>query len=506
MYLYRSTPGFTTRNFHIGSPEAEAETSNKSRTKLTDVFEDFLEILPELDTEKFIIVGRKGSGKTAIGEYLFERQRRIPNYFCDFVKKHDIDIQRIVQVGKDYGNEIQEELLFKWIILTKILRLITKNEAIQNLSGMKELKQFLQRNSGFIDIKSFEVLEIIKKQGFEVNIDYFKRLASKFNKDVSIRGEKAPFYKLLPFLEEVIISILSSDEDKDNEYTLIFDDLDIGFKAYNKDHVQILKNLIRIAKDYNMMHFGKNNINAKVIILIRDDIAEVIKIEDSDIAKIFSSYSILITWYDHELYKKNENLLKIKQFINKRIEINFKQNNIPLFSDKGAWSSLFQEDTTFYNESSFKYVLEHTFYKPRDFILFFKPLSKFELDIPIDPKNVNLLLGKYSKEAIDEVNNELIAFLDSAEIKKVYTALAKLNENDNITYLDIINEINELGISLRSEEVVELLFNYSLIGNRDPTIKTVYFKNREERSNDIKINKDLPFILHYILRVYNKNH
>lgn len=505
MSLFKSSKGFTTLNFCIGSPEAEAETTHKSKIRLSDVFEDFLEILPELNTEKFIVIGRKGSGKTALAEYLFEMQNTKPNFFCDFVKKFDVDIQKIVQVGKEKGTHIQEELLFKWIILTKILRLISRNEALQHLRGMKELKQFVKKNSGFIDIKSYEIVEVIGNEGFEVNIEYFKRFSSKFSRDLKLRGEKAPFYKLIPHLEETIIDLLSSIDDVDNKYFIIFDDLDIGFKATNKEHVSILIALLRIAKDYNINYFGKNGLDVKVVILLRDDIADVIRLADSDTAKIFSSYGILISWYEHEIYNRNENLLKIKQFINKRIEKNFIQNGIPLFSGKGAWSSLFQEDTTFYKESSFKYVLEHTFYKPRDFILFFLPISKFEFNIPLEPRNVNLLLGKYSKEAIDEVNNEFIAFLDNSEINSIFKILETFCNIDYFYYSHLRERIEQFSFTIESEQIINLLFKYSLIGNKDISNKQVYFKCREERSNDIKFNKDLPIILHYVVKVFIKN-
>ena len=505
MSLFKSSKGFTTRNFCIGSPEAEAETTHKSKIRLSDVFEDFLEILPELNTEKFIVVGRKGSGKTALAEYLFEMQNAKPNFFCDFVKKFDIDIQKIVQVGKEKGTNIQEELLFKWIILTKILRLISRNEALQHLRGMKELKQFLQRNSGFIDIKSYEIVEVISNQGFEVSIEYFRRFSSKFSRDIKLRGEKAPFYKLIPHLEETIIDLLTSIDDIDNEYFIIFDDLDIGFKATSKEHVSILIALLRIAKDYNINYFGKNGLDVKVIILLRDDIADVLRLADSDTAKIFSSYGILISWYEHEIFSRNENLLKIKRFINKRIEKNFSQNDIPLFSERGAWNSLIQEDTTYYKDSSFKYVLEHTFYKPRDLILFFLPISKFEFNIPLEPSNVNQLLGKYSKEAIDEVNNEFVAFLDNNEIKGIYQMLERFCNEEYFSYSKLREMIEQHSFSIESDQLITLLFKYSLIGNKDISNKKVYFKCREERTNDINFNKELPIVLHYIVKVFIKN-
>jgi hypothetical protein len=85
-----------TSNFFIGSPEAEAESTLNSKVQLDDVFEDFLNVITKLQNEKFIISGRKGSGKSAIAERIYSYSRDNAEYFCDFIKKGDIDIEKII--------------------------------------------------------------------------------------------------------------------------------------------------------------------------------------------------------------------------------------------------------------------------------------------------------------------------------------------------------------------------------------------------------------------------
>ena len=46
---------------------------------------------------------------------------------------------------------------------------------------------------------------------------------------------------------------------------LIFDDLDIDFKESDKQSIDSVTNVIRVAKDYNIDFFGKNNLKAKII-------------------------------------------------------------------------------------------------------------------------------------------------------------------------------------------------------------------------------------------------
>lgn len=76
----------TTEGFYIGVVEAEGEANNSEIT-LSEVFEDFLDVVKQINNEKFIILGRKGSGKSAIGEYILSLANSDANIFAKFIKK-----------------------------------------------------------------------------------------------------------------------------------------------------------------------------------------------------------------------------------------------------------------------------------------------------------------------------------------------------------------------------------------------------------------------------------
>jgi hypothetical protein len=232
----------TTKNFFIGTPEAEGETTYNSRINLGEIFGDYLNVFPELDSEKFIVTGRKGAGKSAIAEYIFYTAKDDPNTFCDFIKTRDIDLNKIVQIGKEEGLPIEEKLLFEWIILTKLIKLFTEDQSVQKIKEFKDLKIFLERNSGLVDIKNYEISEIVKNNSLQVNIEYFKRVfTALYKKDIGIKEHKAPFYKILKPLQEVVVKLLKENVTSTNEYHLIFDDLDIGFKESNIISIESLE-------------------------------------------------------------------------------------------------------------------------------------------------------------------------------------------------------------------------------------------------------------------------
>lgn len=330
-----------TSKFHIGSPEAEAESIHNSRMHLSKVFNDYLEIIPKLETEKFIITGRKGSGKSAIAEYIDFMSSSKANLFCDFIKKSDLDIEKIIQITEKNNLTVNQIALIQWVILTKLVKQLVQNEALSAKKEIQDLKIFLKKNSDHIDIDASQIEELLQSKGWEVNVEYFKRfLQTKFRNKYDIKSSKAPFYKLIPHLKETVKTLFKSVENQGNQYLLIFDDLDIGFNTRNEKSCDYILSLLRIVKDFNISFFGKSEINAKVILLIRDDISRFLLTKDADTAKLFSSYEIPIKWYEHFL---NENSLKIKQFINRRIEINFEENKFE-FDVSDPWGSLIKED------------------------------------------------------------------------------------------------------------------------------------------------------------------
>jgi len=494
----------TTRNFFIGTPEAEGETTYNSKIKLGEIFGDYLNVFPDLDSEKFIITGRKGAGKSAIAEYIFFSAANTPNAFCDFIKTRDLEFNKIVQIGKEQGLSVEEKLLFEWLILTKLIKLFTEDQSVQKIKEFKDLSIFLKKNSGLVDIKSYEIAEIIRTKSLEVNIEYFKRVfTSIFKKDVGIKEHKAPFYKILQPLQDVVIKLLKENVTSENEYNLIFDDLDIGFKESDKQSIDSVTNVIRVAKDYNIDFFGKNNLKAKIIILLRDDLKRIIVKHNADTAKLFSSYEIPLVWYEHENFKSDENIVGLKKLINKRISVNFEKQN-QTYSKTDPWSSLFKDDYQ-YNGSSFKYLIDFTFFRPRDLILLFKPLPKNAYKIPLTYNNSKTLVSAYVEELMLEIKNELSASFSETDISKIFRTLKTLKFKQPLIKAHILDEFKRVGLEYEPELALSHLFDYSILGNYDNSDfgpPKIYFRHRERHEEPYVINFDLKFIYHKAVEVY----
>ncbi|XZG71607.1 P-loop ATPase, Sll1717 family [Chitinibacteraceae bacterium HSL-7] len=503
----------------LGAPEAEAEALPTSKMPLSSVYKDHHNLIASLQNEKFIVCGRKGAGKSAFAEYVLSLAENDPNIFCKFIRQGEVNLENIIQLGKEAGHSIERENLYTWLIFTNILKLFSDNQAINNNDEYKLLSQFLKKNSGYIDIRESEIKELIIKDGFEVSIEYLKRFfTSKLQKNIEIKQTKAPFYKLIPHLKEVILSALKSKNEIDNanSYILFFDDLDISFNSCDKESIHSIISLLRVSKEINNEFFAKNNLESKVVILLRDDISRLISTHSSDTAKIFSSYSTKINWYQDEYHKSNpETDLHIREFINTRIQHALESQDAE-FSAKDPWCELVEDPFRTSNhgeqptKTSFKYILDHTFFRPRDLILFFKPLQSHTYKTPIEKSDINHLIGRYCEEVINELKNELSCFYSPTQIYNIFSALGSMSAlckssvNNSIEYKQAMAVVEENCNEVVANDLLSDLFERSIIGNMGSN-GYVFFKHREPSADTYSFSIKNRVVLHNAIKVYCSN-
>jgi len=494
------TSNFQTNNFYFGAEEAEAEAHPQSKINLLEFFDDYLDIFRDLESEKFLIIGRKGSGKSAIAEYIYSKARDDSTTFVDFIRNKDISLHKLAQVSD--GNVVGANHFFEWTILLKIITLIMSNESYSHLKELDNLTKFYHKNSGFVRILDYDVKEVTEGKNYEIGIEYLKRAFSgTFKSSMAIKSEKAPFYKIIPDLRKLVIKILTSPETKCNEcaYYLFFDDLDIDFKATNEEDMKSLAELIRTAKYYNNDIFGKNEINAKIFILIRTDVISAFDTKTADISKIIQSYGIHLIWYDYNTFNNALSELPLKRLIDNRIVRNFNIKNIPLTED--PWRSFVAEQSEY---KFLKAIFDITFARPRDVITFFKGVQSLKTNFPIQEKHVDRLTKNYCTKAVAEIKNELYAFYDGQQIEIIFSALQQVGQKTRFKFTDIENKLIGLRFTGATSVVIKQLFDYSIIGqiSTESNETLLRFKYREPQESPYEINKDGEFTLHKMIHKY----
>jgi len=349
----------------------------------------------------------------------------------------------------------------------------------------------LKYNSKYVQLNHFIPCSIEEKQSAGVKVSALRNLSGHLSKEWSIKGDLASYYQLIPNLKEIVSILLKDCQCRcPNRFYLIFDDLDIGVTIDNKNSLDALTELIRITKAYNLDVFRRNEIPGGIILLLRDDISEKIKQTQPDTAKIFTSYSIPLIWYNHRDYEQNENSILLKKFINRRIKINFDKANIPV--DDDPWYTLIEAE--YDGKSSFKHVLNHTFYKPRDLILLFQCLPQKKYSIPIGSEDLNDLLKTYAEEFVSELKNELTFHYNTSQIEALFQVLKEMSRHSQIYHSIFVDALKRRNFK---EEDLNILYNYSIIGNED--CGKLMFKCR---NTSHIYNPAQNILLPYILKVY----
>lgn len=474
----------STRNFYFGAMEAEGE--NVPNSNLLNYFDDYLSILKSLEIGKFIFTGRKGVGKSAIAKYIKETSDNSASSFAKILKIADFELENYIQ-GSEHSDS-KEKLIFEWLILVNLVRLLVKNQGTIYIDEYKKLNRFLDINSGLIDVDKYQFISGEKNKGGEVNINPLKHvfggvLKNYFKSSV----DKAPFYKLIPALREIVKKLLEYPENEGVEYWLMFDDLDINFSIHDKSSYSKVLELIRLCKDYNNDLF--KGTHAKILIFLRDDMRDYLKPRFADSAKLFNSYEIGINWYIHNVQDDDD--MPLKSLIDRRVELNFKKNNIDYTGD--PWANLFSV-SYISGKSTFKYVLDFTFYRPRDIITFLNVLTQEDYNFPIDAYNLKRILKKYIRVNVSEIRSELSLFFGENEIAFLFDELFPFIIKESVCYDKLKEKIEKFGFNMPSADVIELLSKYSLILLRD-SAGNLYFQYRDDSTEVGMMNDGYSFTL-----------
>lgn len=489
----------------LGAPEAEGEASENSRMPLSKVYYDYHGLSNQLSGEKFILIGRKGSGKSAFAEYVVNAASGAPNLFAKFIRKNDFSLESIAQVRTPSGELVDSAAFIRWLIYVNLIKLFLESEAAKADSKFDLLNQFLKRNSGFVDIKGYQINEIVRKQGFEVSIEYFKRfMRSKYGKDVQIKEERAPFFRLLPHLEGVLISVLSSklEAANKNSYVLFFDDLDLGYSSNNKAARDLIVDILRVVKEVNNDVFGRRGLGAKAVVLLRDDIEADLANNYADTAKIFSSYGVRISWYQDGFLQNigSEDDLYLKAFINNRITIAFKEAGRSKVSGS-PWESLVKFEPK--GKTTFKDVVNNTLFRPRDLLLYFLPLQNAYFDVPIEWSACGSLTNSYSEELARELKNEMSAFYEPNQIEMIFRALARINRQSSCSFASARIAVSSEVAGSDPDEILYYLFERSLVGSRDSNGWLTF--NCRSRADSLRAGRlpvDQEVVVQYGVRNY----
>ncbi|WP_198292406.1 P-loop ATPase, Sll1717 family [Burkholderia glumae] len=431
--------------------------------------------------KKSYIIGRKGTGKTAIAEYFYTRSQY--NQFCEKLSFKNFpfnDLYKLKNEGFTPAN--QYITLWKYLIYSIICKLMAKNEAI-DVSVRKALEEVFSPEP-----LSSLARWISRWTGTDFSI-------SVLGVGGGVKGQlnksEPNWIERVEVLERIIVNHID-----DAQYFILFDELDEDYrdmvdKPQNAAYTALLTGLFKAVQDVRSVLRRANIDGVYPVVFLRDDIYSTI--QDPDKTK-WNDDKIEIEW-DGE---------KIKDLLAYRLS-RARDTNSSLLSFGDAWGLIFAKAPivtgggTGRAISIFDYISRSTFFRPRDYISFIRNCAEGSLR-----KNPAPLIGP---QMVRESDLAFSNYLKSEIIDEIQAIIP-----DIASVLDVISQIRKQTFSRKDFEVayrrmakvkrfsekdpdfvLQVLFLFSVLGNQPKqTNQQVY----RYRNKDANLNYSEPLVVH----------
>lgn len=480
----------STGNMYFGNPEAESEKG------LVEYFNDYLGIFNEMLVGKFLFVGRKGTGKSAIAKYIKAESDKSDDSYASIIRMSDLSIERIVQRDEKQ----REYALIEWLILLNLTKLIVKSGSAKYTREYEKLEKFLERNAGSVDVDQKELIERMTTKNGEINFEVLRHsFGGIIGKSFHSKEKSAPYYKMIGPLKEILKWLFSTEDVNSKEFWILVDDLDVDYKLENEIDNDKLMDLIRIVRVYNTELLSEKS---KILVFIREDICKHIVNRYNDSAKIIQGNIIPINWYIPLKDMGKEDDIPLKKLADRRIEIAFNENKMTIPEGKSPWDCLIEWDRA-YGSSSFKFILDYTFYRPRDIVTFLDAVHIGNYSIPLSYSNVKRALRKYVEMTINEIKSELKLFFNEDDKCLLFNDVFPHIINENLTKQELVEYIELKDFSMGALKIVDILLEYALVGFLEGYSRRYYFNFREHSIPEgTDVNKYIVIVPKCILYYY----
>lgn len=432
---------------------------------LIDCFEDHEAFKDLLNFKKFLIVGRKGSGKTAIFKKILMTKEfsyfSFGHTFSDY-PWHYHDKQARVGIP-DYDKYTHSWKYLISLTLSKII--LNQDQSLpyddKSMSDMLKLESFVVDTYGTRDPDVTQVFTPSKriklKPTFEIDFKLLK---------AGIAPESVPMEELPTVIQEVNLNLTNyilNCLNPNHKYYVCFDQLDLGFDPLNPDYSNRLIGLLLACRDFNIKA-KENNKKLFICVFLRDDIYDNLHFDDKN--KITENYVSIIEWDTPRTQKTLKGLME-KRF-NKLLSGNI--------SGSIRWDDIFDETKEMTgHQTKYQHLIDRTYLRPRDIIKFCndvlqqykKRISAGEdiENLKFDNLDVNKARTEYSNYFLNELDDEIYKHIpkykDYLEIFKAIGVLQFSREE----YLNTFNKKKESFTTVSSPiDVLKELFEFSVIG------------------------------------------
>lgn len=430
-----------------------------------------------LTGQKRYVIGRKGTGKTAICERLrIESESDLSWHTTNLsLRGFPLGTFRVLR-NRSFKDKSQFVPIWKFLMLTEMSRMVLNDPIQSQKSELEDLRKFIYSNFPFGSFS--ETLETIEEKNGNVIFDN-SLLSSNLSGEVHLR-----FDKIIPWLQDQLKKVNSG-----SKYFILMDELDEGYSAGDTNLRLILLALLRATEELSLL-FQKESVNTtyRFLIVLRSDIYE--NLEDNDLNKLDDAL-IKLRWNSSPTAAYS-----LRSIVNARIKASLGGGM------RDPWKEVVLDNDTELPPSVstvWKYISNRTFERPRDLLKFLKYCNSIQnTNSRLLFKVVREAENEYSDWFYNELRDEIQAHLAVwSESLSCLTKVGKgiMNVDDLRRELDRDRVVNEwMKNNNKSEDhILEKLFDFGVIGTlvRNTTWAFKY------KDHTLKWNSNGKIIVHF---------
>jgi len=439
------------KSLSFGADTAEQDTHLSEYFVTTDAFQK------ALSGQKSVVIGPKGSGKSAILKALATNTNNKASHSIVIVPNSTAMSQLQFFVNKfSHTPEAQEAFTSAWVftILIEVIRRITENMAKSDKKRIQKVTDFLEKYSEYEDgdvftkfIRRLSEVERIRFGDFEIN---FK------TKELQNMYSLKELYEIVPLLQKAIVE----------DILVLIDELDHGWD--NSAHAnKFVASLMQAAILVQNM-----GLKLRVIAFLRLEIFDIVKCELEHLDKLRHNIEYL-KWSPKELAA-----IVIRRAA---YSLGIPQGNIEF----DFINTIFSESVS--GKSGFEYIVSRTTRRPREILQFVRLSHTYAVDRGDQYFTRNSILraeGEYSNWKLEHTAAEykhilpgLKDFLCYFQTKGPLLSrddIANILERFNSDYCDARHDWLKQGIT----PILQWLYSIEFVGIERTSVQSANIHDR----------------------------
>lgn len=462
------------------------------------------------DRRKFIISGKKGTGKTVLAKY-FEMEQNKQGKYSKILTERDAKLKQFMEFGKLMEEPADMEFFTEYSIYCEFANEILRHcfmiilrhplHMLKSVRAFRYLKKVVRDRIGVDNYYK----ESVSRQNTRTQ-EYETTASKKFDEDV-IDGKilytestsieehykKNPYYNILDELKRNVDMVL-----KYQPINLIYDDLDEYDEIItgNRNFVKFFNYFLKIA---NRLNHDKHK--GRLIIIIRSDMLNPLNNASKNLAKIIADSQVKLNWL--KKVGKNEMHPLIEMIV---MKIRISNKHLKNLSSEEIYVRFFPAKID--GIDSVNYMLNSSFGRPRDII---NMLNVIKEDNPKKNRFTKSLFTAtrydYSEKFLIELRNELSSHYTTERIDECFNLISQIGKQ--AFWLNDIKQIfekkeTEIKTFATPEEFYEMCYEFGILGNvwfierpNGSTKKYYSWKFREDGKP--KPNPEKKFCIHNAL-------